>query len=284
MYTGSCLCGTVRYEVAGPFAMMANCHCSMCRKHHGAMFSTFISAPDSGFRWASGEENIEIYASSEHGRRPFCRSCGSVTPMLLTAMNLVLIPAGNLQEDPGRRPEMHMFTGSRAPWYPITDALPQHVNYPPQFGGGPGLDRPQVPQIPGITSGSCLCGAIAWELTGKPERMQNCHCSRCRRARSAAHATNAFYLREQLAWLRGENEVKHYSLPGAKHFGQDFCGNCGSPVPRVNAATGRVVVPCGSLDTDPGARPLGHIFATSRAPWFEITDTLPQWEAYPVRT
>ncbi len=132
-------------------------------------------------------------------------------------------------------------------------------------------------------TGSCLCGAIARELTGKPERMQSCHCSRCRRARSAAHATNAFYLRERLSWLRGVGDVKSYSLPGAKYFGQDFCGRCGSPVPRVNAATGRVVAPCGGLDTDPGRKPLGHIFATSRAPWFEITDGLPQWEPYPAR-
>jgi hypothetical protein len=284
MYTGSCLCGTVRYEVAGPFEMMANCHCSMCRKHHGAMFSTFISAPDAGFRWISGEDNIETYDSSENGHRPFCRTCGSVTPMLLPAMNLVLMPAGNLQDDPGLRPQMHMFTGSRAPWYPITDGLPQHEGYPPQFGGGAGLTRPHVPTIPGVTHGSCLCGAVEWELAGKPERIQNCHCSRCRSARSAAHATNAFYLREQLTWLRGEDQVKKYKLPGAKHFGQDFCGRCGSPVPRVNTVTNRVVAPCGSLDTDPGMRPIGHIFATSRAPWFEITDELPQWEAYPART
>jgi len=262
---------------------MANCHCSMCRKHHGAMFSTFVSAPDTGFRWVSGQDNIETYPSSEHGRRPFCRSCGSVTPMLMPVMNLVFVPAGNLQGDPGLRPEMHMFAGSRAPWYAITDALPQHVGYPPEFGGGAGLDRPKPQPIAGVTQGSCLCGAIAWELSGKPERVQNCHCSRCRRARSAAHATNAFYLCEQLRWLRGEGEVKSYSLPGAKYFGQDFCGGCGSPVPRVVVATGRVVVPCGSLDSDPGMRPLGHIFATGRAPWFEITDGLPQWEAYPAR-
>lgn len=198
-------------------------------------------------------------------------------------MNLILVPAGNLQDDPGLTPAMHMFTGSRAPWYAITDALPQHEGYPPQFGGGSGLDRPRMEPKPGVTLGSSLCGTIAWELAGVPERMQNCHCSRCRRARSAAHATNAFYLREQLSWLSGEDEVTSYSLPDAKYFGQDFCRRCGSPVPRVNAATGRAVVPCGSLDTDPGSKPLGHIFATSRAPWFEITDGLPQWGGYPAR-
>jgi len=283
MYTGSCLCGTVQYEVDGPFMMMANCHCSMCRKHHGAMFSTFASAPDSGFRWISGQDNIETYPSSEHGRRPFCRTCGSVTPMLLPAMNLVFVPAGNLDGDPGLRPAMHMFAGSRAEWYPITDDLPQHEGYPPEFGGGAGLERPKPQPTAGVTLGSCLCDGVAWKLTGKPERIQNCHCSRCRKARSTAHATNAFYLLGQFAWLRGENDVKTYSLPGAKYFAQSFCARCGSPVPRVNESTGRVVVPCGGLDSDPGARPLGNIFATSKAAWFEITDGLPQWESYPGR-
>lgn len=283
MYNGSCLCGAVRYEIDGPFTMMAHCHCSMCRKHHGAMFSTFATAPDRGFRWVSGQDQVEIYPSSEHGRRPFCRSCGSAAPMLLPEMELVVVPAGNLREDPGLRPQMHIFAGSRAPWYPITDALPQHAGYPPAFGAGAGVDRPAPRPKAGVTQGSCLCGAIAWELAGAPERMQNCHCSRCRRARSAAYATNAFYRRDQLCWTAGADCVESYSLPGAKYFGQDFCRRCGSPVPRVVAATARVVVPCGGLDDDPGMLPLGHIFATSKAPWFQISDGLPQWKAYPAR-
>src|SRR5262245_28722026 len=97
MYSGSCLCGSVRYEVAGPFDFMAHCHCSMCRKHHGAMFSTFVSAPLAGFRFLSGEDRIDVYPSSEHGRRPFCRSCGSVVPIRMDAMGVAIIPAGNLE-------------------------------------------------------------------------------------------------------------------------------------------------------------------------------------------
>jgi hypothetical protein len=51
----------------------------------------------------------------------------------------------------------------------------------------------------------------------------------------------------------------------------------------VVESTGYVVVPCGSLDTSPGMRPAGNVFATSKAAWFEITDGLPQWEGYPAR-
>ena len=111
--------------------------------------------------------------------------------------------------------------------------------------------------------------------------MQNCHCSRCRRGRSAAHATNAFFRREQLRWIRGEDRVEDFALPGAKRFGQAFCRRCGGLVARVVASTGYVVVPCGSLEAFPGKQPRGHIFTGSKAPWYEITDGLPQWEELP---
>ncbi len=284
MLTGSCLCGAVRYEVAGPFDMMAHCHCSMCRKHHGAMFSTFASAPLAGFRWISGEDHIVVYPSSEDGRRPFCRTCGSVAPMRMEQMGLVIVPCGNLEGDPGLRPQMHMFSGSRASWFPITDALPQHAAYPPQFGGGAGLERPKPSLRLGVIQGSCLCGEVAWEFNGQPERVQNCHCSRCRKARSAAHATNAFFQIQQLTWIRGKELVQSHSLKGTKYFGQDFCRKCGSPVARVVAATERVVVPCGSLDSVLVSGPIGNIFAATKAEWFEITDGLPQWDSYPPRS
>ncbi len=256
MYTGSCLCSAVSYEVAGPFDRMANCHCSMCRKHHGAMFATFASAPLAGFRWISSADNLAVYKSSE---------------------------PGNLDGDPGIKPQMHMFAGSRATWFPITDTLPQHQAYPPQFGGGEGLKRPAPAVKPGLTQGSCLCNETAWEFSGLPERVQNCHCSRCRKARSAAHATNAFYKVEQFTWVRGQENVQSYSLQGTKYFGQDFCRHCGSPVPRVVHVTGYVVVPCGTFDSALATLPLGNIFASSKAPWFDITDGLPQWDAYPPR-
>jgi hypothetical protein len=175
-----------------------------------------------------------------------------------------------------------MFAASRADWFPIADALPQHDRFPPGFEDSESVDHPPpgTPQ-PGVVRGRCLCGDIAFELAGAPEVVQNCHCSRCRRARSAAHATNARFRREQLTWLRGEDRIASYPLPGAKRFGQDFCRRCGSPVARVVGSTGYVVVPCGSLDDPPGLPPRGHIFTGSKAPWFEIADGRPQWNELP---
>jgi len=278
---GSCLCGTLRYEIDGPFSMMMNCHCSMCRKHHGAPFATFAAAPAEGFRWLSGENAVGVYSSSPQGKRYFCTVCGSVAPLLMPEAGLAVVAAGTLEGDPGIRPQAHMFVGSKAPWYTIPDSLPQHEAYPPEFGDTPTVERPAVSAQPGKALGSCLCGDVAYEITGAPMLMYQCHCSRCRKGRSSAHGANLFYKHDAFRWIRGEEQVVDYQLPQALRFGVAFCRQCGGATPRVSAARGVVVVPAGPLDTDPGMKPMAHIFVASKAPWFEITDAVPQFSELP---
>lgn len=276
--SGVCLCGTVRYEVHGPLSMMIHCHCSMCRKHHGASFATFVGAPLMGFRWLGGADDVATYESSQKGQRSFCRGCGSVAPTLSKEMDMAFCPAGNLQGDLDIRPESHLFVGSKAPWTVLTDRLPQHEEYPQEFAVT-GVTRPQIEARPGITEGSCLCGKIAYEATGTPLRMVHCHCSRCRLGRSAAHATNVVYQIDDFRFTRGTANLAEYKVPEARYFAVAFCSHCGSAAPRISAERGIVIVPAGTLDTDPGVRPQGHIFVGSKANWFEITDELPQFEA-----
>jgi hypothetical protein len=270
----------VRYEIDGPFTAMMHCHCSMCRKQHGAPFATFVAAGLSGFRWLGGEDAIASYASSEQGVRSHCRHCGSVTPMLLPQAGLALAPAGNLDGDLGVRPQAHMFVGSKAVWHTITDSLPQHAAVPPEFGGGSGVERPAVAQRDGVADGSCLCGGLVFEYRA-PQRMYQCHCSRCRKARSAAHGANVFVKLEDFTFKRGEELVAQYKPPEAQRFTQAFCTRCGGKAPSVQRARGAVVVPAGILDTDPLMRPQANIFVGSKAPWFEITDAYPQYAELP---
>ena len=281
--TGSCLCGTLKYEIDGPFTMMMSCHCSMCRKHHGAPFATFAAAPLENFRWISGEHDMQSFASSTHGKRPFCPTCGSVGPVLMPAMGLAIVPAGTLDGDPGLRPTSHFFVGSKAPWYEISDSLPQHEKFPPEFGAMPDVERPTVNAEPGKTHGSCLCGEVAYEMSGKPVMMYQCHCTRCRKSRASAHGANLFYKLDDFRWTRGEENVVDYKLPEAAHFAVAFCGKCGGSTPRISLERRIVIVPAGALDTDPGMRPMAHIFVGSKAPWFEITDTTPQFAEMPPR-
>ncbi len=280
MTIGTCLCGTVRYEVDGPFQMMMHCHCSMCRKHHGSASATFVSAPLAGFRWLTGEDAIVKYQSSPGGSRSFCGKCGSVAPVLMAAAGVVVCPAGNLHGDLGLEPQAHIFAASKAVWETITDALPQHAEYPPEFQAA-GINRPSLATEPGVTQGSCLCGDVAYRITGEPLRMVTCHCSRCRQGRSAAYATNVFYKDSQFSWIRGAAQVKEYKVPDARYFAVAFCGRCGGGVPRISVERGLVVVPAGSLDSDPRIRPQMHIFVDSKAPWDRITDLLPQFPAGP---
>ncbi|MFZ0890749.1 MAG: GFA family protein [Candidatus Binataceae bacterium] len=128
--------------------------------------------------------------------------------------------------------------------------------------------------------GSCLCGNVVFEATDQIE-FRNCHCSRCRKARGAAYAPNLFVRPADFRWLRGEDLLVSYRLPGAQRFGNAFCRICGSPMPRAVPMRDFIVVPAGALDGDPGVRATCHIFAGSKAPWHEITDDLPRHEEYP---
>lgn len=126
--------------------------------------------------------------------------------------------------------------------------------------------------------GSCLCGAIAYELTQEPAWAHLCHCQRCRKIRGSAFAANLFVPLDGLRFTRGEDLVASYKHPLAERFTHCFCRVCGSSLPFRNVARGVAVVPMGSLDDDPSYTPRAHIYVGSKAPWFTITDTLPQFE------
>ena len=282
MATGRCLCGAVRYEVnVAPVATM-HCHCSMCRKHHGVAFVTWTIVPTAGFRFTSGRDHVASYASSAHFHRSFCRICGSVAPEQTPSGQNVVIPAGNLEGDLDLEPQLHIFVGSKADWFSITDSLPQHAEYPAEYGMQ-ATPRAVVIREGSNAVGSCLCGATAYEISGPPSRFMWCHCSRCRLARGAAHATNIFFKAEDFQWTRGAEIVVDYPLPGAQFFAVAFCGRCGSSMPRVSAERNVVNVPAGSLDSAPGIPPLGHIYVNSKAGWDHITDELPQFAEMPTR-
>ena len=132
MIRGSCLCGQIRYELVDGAELINHCHCSMCRKAHGTAFGSFLHADGKHFRWTAGEEALTRYQSSPGNFRAFCRVCGSSMPVLEDDGD-VNIPAGTLDDDPGVRPVVHIFTGHKAPWFDIEDALPQFSEFPPRW-------------------------------------------------------------------------------------------------------------------------------------------------------
>ena len=135
---GSCLCGGVQYEILGELHDAGNCHCSMCRRTHGAAFGTYARVDADEFRWLSGEDLIATYESSPGGYRCFCRQCGSPLGAQAEGGKLGWVTLGTVTGDPGLRPGAHIFVGSKATWYEITDHLPQFDEWPPGFGPNAG--------------------------------------------------------------------------------------------------------------------------------------------------
>jgi hypothetical protein len=127
---GGCLCGAMRYEVDGPLTDASNCHCSMCRRFHGAAFATYAKVGAGHFRWLSGQNLLTVYETSPGIGWAFCRICGSSLGVPMDGQ-LREITLGSLDTDPGVRPAEHMFVGSKAAWFEITDKLPQHDAWPP---------------------------------------------------------------------------------------------------------------------------------------------------------
>jgi hypothetical protein len=270
----SCLCGSVRWDAGERPLSLSHCHCSRCRKAHGTAFETTAMTPAAGFR-LGGVEHVAVWESSPGFARRFCRRCGSVVPAQPDGP-MAFLPAGNLDGDPGVRPALHIFVASKAPWYEIPDALPRFDAYPPGIGGTILADRPHDHTGDAI-HGSCNCGAVAFEYDGEPIVARHCHCSRCRKGRSAAHASNLIVPHGRFRFTRGVEHTVSYKVPDAKSFTQVFCAACGGKLPRVAPGRGIAVIPMGALDDDPGVRPREHIFTASKAPWFEILDALPQY-------
>jgi hypothetical protein len=132
--TGGCLCGAVRFSVALPTAFCGHCHCSMCRRNHGAAYVTWFAIAGSQLSIDRGEDELTRYVSSPHGSRSFCRRCGSSLFCVSSRHpDVVDIPLANMDAPIDRGPESHVYFDDRAAWTAIGDELPRH-------GGKTGLE------------------------------------------------------------------------------------------------------------------------------------------------
>ncbi len=121
---GSCFCGAVAFEIELPTTFCGHCHCSMCRRPHGASFVTWTGVPPERLTIIKGEKDIAAYQSSEHGTRRFCRICGSQM-FCQTEPEVVDIALAALHGKIDRDPEAHYYYDSRAEWTNVNDDLPK---------------------------------------------------------------------------------------------------------------------------------------------------------------
>ena len=132
-------------------------------------------------------------------------------------------------------------------------------------------------------TGSCLCQKVNYQIAGNMGVFQYCHCSRCRKFTGSAHAANLFVSPGDFRWLSGEEYVGRYDPEDTKYFATCFCRNCGSSLPWLSKSEKVVVIPAGTLDGDPQARPAQNIFCGSRPDWYKSASSLPEYESMPSR-
>lgn len=122
---GTCECGTVRYTVADAFLYAANCHCSQCRAATGSAFKAFAGIERDKLELTEGQDSLLIFGEADLNNTR-CGACGSLLFSVVREGAYVHVALGSLVDAPSIRPTEHIFVGSKAPWFTITDALPQY--------------------------------------------------------------------------------------------------------------------------------------------------------------
>ena len=125
---GKCLCGGVHYAVPDEFVYAANCHCSSCRRATGSAFKPFAGIERDKLQVTKGADKLMIFGD-ETGNDVRCKLCGSFLYSVVRDGAFVHVAMGTLVDDPTIRPTRHIFAGSKAPWFTITDDLPQYQEH-----------------------------------------------------------------------------------------------------------------------------------------------------------
>ena len=131
IYTGSCLCGGIRYEIYGEIGDVIQCHCKRCRKANGTAFATNAPIQKADFKIVQGEHLLKKFASTPTTVRCFCGECASPIISIKTETpETYRLRIGTLDTSLEHKPTMHIFTAYKAEWDTICDGLPQYGERP----------------------------------------------------------------------------------------------------------------------------------------------------------
>lgn len=126
MIQGHCECGLVSFEADCKISDFSHCHCSQCRRLHGAAYVTFAEVETGKFRYVTGKDKISIYKSSPGCTHEFCMNCGSnILVATKSYPGFLYLSMGVVTGNPDHPAAYHEFVGSKAPWHEITDDAPQ---------------------------------------------------------------------------------------------------------------------------------------------------------------
>jgi hypothetical protein len=126
MLAGKCPCGVINYAVKDEFKYALNCHCSDCRRATGSAFKAFGGVERTKLGITKGKEQVLIFGDENASHNVRCKVCGSLLYPVVGDGDFVHVTLGKLVDHPAVRPTAHIFVADKAPWFEITDNLPQH--------------------------------------------------------------------------------------------------------------------------------------------------------------
>jgi hypothetical protein len=129
-----------------------------------------------------------------------------------------------------------------------------------------------------MISGSCCCGAIAFEIAEPPSMMGTCHCSRCRKLGAS---TFVFVRTAAIRIISGEDHLAHYRPEAPYKYTRSFCRKCGTAVGELDSTEAAVPISANCLDGDPGVRNKFHEFVSEKPEWYQICDSAQQFSHHP---
>jgi hypothetical protein len=130
-YRGSCLCGSIKYEIIGKFEKFFFCHCKSCRKDTGSVYAANLFSKTAKLNWIKGEKEIKTYNHNNSGHiKSFCPICSSALPNIQMDGKLLVVPAGSLDSDIDIIPTGHIYLNEKANWDSNLEKYPHYEELP----------------------------------------------------------------------------------------------------------------------------------------------------------
>ncbi|GAB2178817.1 GFA family protein [Dongia sp. agr-C8] len=267
MLKGRCLCGAVSFVIQGPTSAPSLCHCSQCRRLHGAP-GAYTSGPTSAYR-ISGEESLNWYPISARSEQGFCKSCGSKLFWREIGGADLDVTMGSLDAPTGLSLARHIFVRSQGDYYEIGhDGVPR---YPEYSAGAQPIGAETPPQAgPRKTehSGRCECGAVRYRVNGGMRDVVVCHCGQCQRNHGYAPAYTA--ARKAELTVEGEDNVAWYR--SSEQARRGYCRTCGSSLFWSTEGRDTLSITAGSLNPPTGLKTVLHIMTADKRDYYAIAD------------
>ena len=248
---GSCLCGSVVFDVTPPLRDVVACHCAQCRKTSGHYWAA-TSVPHDRFHMVE-DKGLAWFRSSDQAVRGFCKDCGATLFWQPEGEARLSLSPGALSGPTGLKTDSHILREFAGDYY-----APE----------GP----PPEPTQAETLRGSCLCGANQFTLPGPMGDVWSCHCSQCRKL--SGHYAASFDVQEGALTWQSRDVVEFTAAGGSK---RGFCPGCGSSL-YFRAADGSFSMEAGCIDSPTGGQLVCHIFVADKGDYYDLNDGLPQYQ------